>query len=65
MIPKKNRLIIFTGIGVLIVFFILIYKYYKRTPLGVVEKLTNSESGDIDDSNNLIGNGDFSGGEKN
>ena len=32
MIPKKHRLLFFTGIGVLIVLLLLIYKYNRSAP---------------------------------
>lgn len=63
MIPKKHRLLFFTGIGVLIVLSLLIYKYYRRAPLMIYERMTNSESSQSN-LNNLITNGDFSNGEK-
>lgn len=63
MIPKKHRLLFFTGIGVLIVLLLLIYKYYRRAPSMIYERMTNSES-NSSNLNNLITNGDFSNGEK-
>lgn len=65
MIPKKHRLLFFTGIGVLIVLLLLIYKYNKRAPVMMYERMTNSTSSLVNsDLNNLIENGDFSNGEK-